>query len=258
MGNSFTFAAYSPVMTYRAETVSDLNGEGIGGVPALFKAFTREAGLDYQVALETSPGKGLDWHWANRRDRLDRAWDEVVLQSFSTLDAAHPGDPTQLIQSVHQFAGLFRARNARVKVFLDATWSRPDLTYPDATPWRGRPIQAMAQDIERGYQAAAKAAPGVVGVAPVGLAFNRAIATGLADPDPYDGITPGQIDLWAIDHYHASTYGYYLEALVLFGQITGRDPMSLGAGETAAADLGFSRAQAVALQQVAHNELAAR
>ena len=30
----------------------------VGGVPAFFKAFTREAGLDYDVSLETVGGKG--------------------------------------------------------------------------------------------------------------------------------------------------------------------------------------------------------
>ena len=37
IGNSFTFGANSPVWRYRADTVTDLNGEGVGGVPALFK-----------------------------------------------------------------------------------------------------------------------------------------------------------------------------------------------------------------------------
>jgi len=41
IGNSFTFAANSPVRFYRAETVTDLNNEGNGGVPALFKSFTQ-------------------------------------------------------------------------------------------------------------------------------------------------------------------------------------------------------------------------
>ena len=36
VGNSFTFGAGSAVKFYRAETVTDLNSEGIGGVPALF------------------------------------------------------------------------------------------------------------------------------------------------------------------------------------------------------------------------------
>lgn len=45
VGNSFTFSAGSAAMFYRAETVTDLNNEGIGGVPALFKSFADQAGL---------------------------------------------------------------------------------------------------------------------------------------------------------------------------------------------------------------------
>src|ERR1700752_4997353 len=37
VGNSFTFGAETPlVQGYRPDTVTDLNHEGIGGVPALF------------------------------------------------------------------------------------------------------------------------------------------------------------------------------------------------------------------------------
>ncbi len=46
VGNSFTFGYGSPVMRYHPERVIDLNDEGIGGVPALFKTFANEAGLD--------------------------------------------------------------------------------------------------------------------------------------------------------------------------------------------------------------------
>ena len=35
VGNSFTFAAGSPVRFYRADTVTDLNKEGIGGMPGV-------------------------------------------------------------------------------------------------------------------------------------------------------------------------------------------------------------------------------
>ena len=106
VGNSFTFGAGSPVRFYRADTVTDLNNEGIGGVPALFKSFTQQAGLPY-------------------------------------------------------------------------------------------------------------------------------------------------------DHYHASAHGYYLETLVIFGSITGRDPRSLGDNECSAYELGFTRLQVKALQQIAYDELAA-
>ena len=62
IGNSFTFAFGSPVRYYRPDTVTDLNSEGQGGVPALFKSFANQAGLHYEVYLETAPGIGIDWH----------------------------------------------------------------------------------------------------------------------------------------------------------------------------------------------------
>ena len=66
IGNSFLFGSGSAVRFYRADTVTDLNHEGIGGVPALFKSFTQQAGLDYDVSLETRGGVGLDFHLANK------------------------------------------------------------------------------------------------------------------------------------------------------------------------------------------------
>ena len=59
VGNSFTFGAMSSVMTYRTGSVTDLNGDGMGGVPALFKRFADEAGLRYNVSLETAAGETL-------------------------------------------------------------------------------------------------------------------------------------------------------------------------------------------------------
>ena len=81
---------------------------------------------------------------------------------------------------------------------------------------------------------------------------------GLADPNPYDGVDFGKIDLWTWDQYHASAEGYYLEALIMFGTITGRDPRSLGDKERAADDLGMAPATIKALQDVAAAELDAR
>jgi hypothetical protein len=115
----------------------------------------------------------------------------------------------------------------------------------------------MADDLACGYARAARRSPYVAGVVETGEAFNRTIRAGVADPDPYDGTAFGQVDLWAYDHYHASTYGYYLEALMVFGSVTGRDPTSLGPRERAAEELGLSAQQAAALQQVAHDQLAA-
>jgi hypothetical protein len=256
IGNSFTFGYLSPVWHYRKDSVADLNNEGVGGMPALFKLFTQEAGLDWQVSLETSPGKDLQWHIDHKASLIDRSFDHVVLQSFSTLDAAHPGDPTTLIKSTGMLVSLLQARNPRVDVWLDSTWSRADLTYQPTGHWYGKPIDAMEKELRIGYDKAAAATPGVHGVLPVGQAFNRAMDGGFATPNPYQGTGPGQINLWASDSYHASAYGYYLEALVAFGAITARDPASLGPRETAAAELGISPAQASRLQLIAHDQLA--
>lgn len=262
IGNSFTFGEFSPAKHYQTDTVTDLNGPDsggrtLGGMPAIFKQFTVDAGLDYDVSLETEPGMGLDFHYARRLPLVDQAWDDVVLQSFSTLDAAHPGDPALLTRYAGLLVDLFAARNPQARVWLDATWSRADLTYPPGKPWSGRPIQQMGLDVEAGYETALRAAPKAAGLIQTGLAFNRAIDVGFADADPYDGIGAGQVDIWAYDGYHASAFGYYLEALMVFGKVTGKDPLSLGDREQAAADFGFSPAQTHALQQIAHDQLAA-
>jgi len=252
VGNSFTFGALSPVMEWNAQTVTDLNHDGVGGVPALFKRFADEAGLTFDVALETAAGQPLDWHWRTRRAVLDRAWDYVVLQEYSTLDPNRPGNSTKLLSASSQLATMFRARNANVKIGLVATWSRPDQTFPMTGHWAGKPIERMAIDIRQADDRALQASGKIAWVIPVGQAFNCAIASGIADANPYDGIDPGKIDLWADDHYHASTAGYYLEALTVFARVTARDPRTLGPRESAARELGLAPALAARLQRVAY------
>ena len=256
IGNSFTFGAGSPVQRWRPEIVNDLNREGIGGVPALFKSFAKQAGLDFDVSLETHPGVGLDYHLQNRSEAIgSRPWDVVVMHGFSTLDSSKPGDPAMLIETTRQMAAFLTGRNPKVAIHLTATWSRADQTYPPTGRWHGQPIAAMARDVRAAYDRAAATSPAIRSVIPVGEAWTRAMETGLADPNPYDGITPGQVDLWATDHYHASTAGYYLEALMVFGALTGRDPRSLGDVECSAFELGMTPAVATALQQVAFDQL---
>lgn len=261
IGNSFTYGdpAGGPnlVRPYGANTVTDLNNTGIGGVPALFRSFTQQAGLNYTVSLETVGGTGLDFHYLNRRPLIERSWDNVVLQSYSTLDSTNPGNPAKLIQYTALLANMFHAQNPNVDIFLNATWSRADQTYLPSGHWFGQGIEAMQEDVEAGYKQAAANAPyiDIQDVVPVGAAWNEAMERGLADDNPYNGIDPGKINLWAPDAYHASRYGYYLEALVLFGQITGRDPRSLGPNELAAQAIQISPELARALQQIAYDQL---
>ncbi len=256
IGNSFTLGAGSAVHHYRNHTVTDLNHEQVGGVPALFKVFTEEAGLLFDVALETCSGVGLDYHLQHEQPELtSRPWDIVIAQGYSTLDRDKPRDPTKLIATSKGLADLLRSRHRPVQLFLTSTWSRPDQVYPATGAWAGTPITRMASDIRHAYDQAATVAGATV--IPVGDAFNRAVRVGLADANPYDGIDAGKIDLWTTDNYHASTYGYYLDALMVFGRVTGRDPRSLGDMECAAMELGVARAQVGQLQQIAFDELAA-
>jgi hypothetical protein len=258
IGNSFTFGEGSATHFWRPGRVTDLNNEGVGGVPALFKAFADEAGIDVNVALETHPGVGLDWHLANKREVLAaQPYDVVVMHGYSTLDAGKPGDPAKLVATVKAMSDLLSAKNPKVAIYPEATWSRADQTYPQGRPWFGKPIEAMALDVRAGYDKAAAGSTSVKAVIPVGQAWNRAIASGVADPNPYDGIDAGKVDLWTNDHYHASTHGYYLTALTIFATVTHRDPRWLGASECAAYELGVSSAQARALQQVAFDQVSA-
>lgn len=261
VGNSFTYgdpAGDAPlVQVFRPHTVTDLNGTNIGGVPALFKAMTERAGLDVRVSLETEGGKGLDFHHDTRYAAIVQPWDLVLLQSYSTLDEDKPGNADKLIRYSSLLAQAFYEKNPAVDVRLTATWSRADQTWLDSGAWHGQPIERMALDLRRGYDAAAAASPLISGVIPVGQAWNRAIALGVACANPYQALAPGQVNLWAPDAYHASVHGYYLEAATIFGQVTGRDPRLLGAFDPVAREIGIEARVAVALQAIAAAQLAA-
>jgi len=103
------------------------------------------------------------------------------------------------------------------------------------------PISAMAFDLHNAYEGAASTYDAAnptkshVGVALAGDAWVTAINQGIAQQDPFLVNQPaGQVDLWDSDPllacctvpigYHPSSYGDYLDALVLFGQITGINP----------------------------------
>jgi lysophospholipase L1-like esterase len=255
IGNSFTAGAHSSALSYRPTSVHDLNGSNIGGVPALFKTMATEAGLDFDVSHETVGSSNLDLHYEQKAALISRPWDHVVLQPYSTLDQQSPGDRTRLLDFVPRLARLFQSANPAVDLRLVATWSRADQTYSPTGHWYGQPIGAMASDLRAACDAAAQATPAIRAVIPVGQAWNLAIESGVAIRNPYVDAPPGQINLWAADNYHASAAGYYLEALVMFGSVTGRDPRLLGAAEQAAAELGIAPAAAQTLQRLAYETL---
>jgi hypothetical protein len=172
------------------------------------------------------------------------------------------------------------------KIYLTDTWARPDMVFahkittPDTTSVNGSPIVdtsaaggaatlyyptlgAMTSDLHDAFYAEAAANPGFTGVIPVGDAFQLALDSHLAKSSGFYNANgtfstpqPGDlINLWWDDYLHASKYGSYLDALVQFGTITGLDPLSLGAAEIAARDLGISSTDALTLEGVASREL---
>lgn len=169
--------------------------------------------------------------------------------------------------------------SAATEVFLYQTWARPNLvngaaeTVTDdetgAVSRTGATISTDFPDLESqtAELAAAYAAAlaesaldgsgGIEGIAPVGEAFLRAVQSGIATRDMWaaDAQSDGLIDLWFDDGTHASKYGSYLSALVLFGQLTGQDPAQFGGGEIAARDLGIDARSARLLQRVASDQL---
>ncbi|NRF70877.1 hypothetical protein HLB44_28115 [Aquincola sp. S2] len=160
------------------------------------------------------------------------------------------------------------------ELYLYQTWARPNLinapftTVTDpvtgevsftATPAASfyPTLEAMTGDLHSAYYGAAEANSGIAGVAPVGDAFLRAVTEGVATRNMYapGAASDGLIDLWFDDGTHASRHGSYLSALTLFGTLTGLDPLSLGAGEIAAFELGIRAADARALQRIASEQL---
>ncbi len=106
VGNSFTFGRVDPVMSYNAANVRDLTGPMFvanplgsnefeprpwGGVAGIFKQFTVQAGLHYDVAMSTRNAASLRGHllntnpagWDLRGNIGSQTWGKVVLQEQS-------------------------------------------------------------------------------------------------------------------------------------------------------------------------------
>jgi hypothetical protein len=111
-------------------------------------------GRDYRVSLETVGGTGVDYHYNNKFSTIVKPFDTVLLQSYSTLDVAKPGDPTTLIRYSNLLAQSLHNQNPNVDVCLTSTWSRAAQTYRPKGARYGQPITQMALDVRRGYNAA--------------------------------------------------------------------------------------------------------
>ncbi|WP_210518030.1 hypothetical protein [Hymenobacter terricola] len=275
VGNSFFHGKYQPVLAYNAARVTDENyglpstsprcetptGEPVvwGGIPGIFKQFTEEAGLDYEVHFEEINAKPLQYHYEHALAVIQQPrWNTVVLQEHSlwALPVRHGGHPDQFRDYATRLEQAVHTASPAARVFMFQTWPRADLCYPVGTPFAGLPLDSMAQELHASYYGFQQLNPALAGIAPAGDAWLHAVQAGVAQRNPY-APEPGKIDLWAEDHYHPSNGGAYLNACVLFGEITGRDPRTLGAAEQAATTLGITPANAVALQRIAYEQVRA-
>lgn len=268
VGDSLTHGRYEPVRSYGA---MDAGGREVGGtarvvdenfgqtgaraerergpwggIPGIFARFAAEAGLDYDVHLEAMSATSLAKHDRVASDVIDRpTWDAVVLQELSAkplpfaLTHAAASDPAGFCASVAQLARGIRAVAPHARVYLYETWPRAELARalagePGSAGFHGRYLARLTELVAAYRDAFARARrsdPAIVAVAPVGRAWQRAWATGVADPDPY--ARSGAPLLWygiradndppisRPDYLHPGVTGAYLSALVLFQQIAG-------------------------------------
>lgn len=275
VGNSFFHGAAQPVQGYNAAAITDENftptSKGQrqrqyqhepgpwGGIPGIFKKLTDEAGLKYEVHIEALSGKALQFHYDSVLSIIQQPkWDAVVMHDYSTgpVPARHGGQPARFVTYANRLEQAIHTANPKAQVYLYETWARADQTYPATGGYAGLPIDSMTADLHRAYYREAARNGHFAGVAPAGDAWLRAIETGVALRNPYQP-DASKINLWNKDNYHPSPAGAYLNACVLFGEITGCDPRHFGGQEQAAADLSLAPAQAVALQRVAWEQLRA-
>ena len=276
VGNSFVHGAFEPVLSYDTKAVTDENA-GLpasdprsenrggqpsgpwGGIAAIFKTFTQEAGLSYDVHVELVSGMPLRYHYDHALSVIAQPqWDIVVLQELSTgpVLTTKTGSPADFERYTKLLEEAIHRANPAASVLLYETFPRADLTYPAGAPYAGRSIGVMGDALHDAYDREARSEGRIAGVAPVGDAWLRAIRQGLAEANPY-APEAGKLDLWNVDNYHPSRWGAYLNACVFLETIAHRDARTLGAGERAAADLGITPDQAQALQRIAHDTVGA-
>jgi hypothetical protein len=276
VGNSFFHGAFQPVLSYNKERITDENykpnrtgqrrrqyehEEGPwGGIPGIFKKLTDEAGLHYEVHLEAISGQTLKFHYDSALAVIQQPkWDKVVLHDYSTgpVPTRHGGQPARFYEYATRLEQAVHTANPAAQMYLYQTWARADQTYPADKGYSGLPLDSMTHDLHVAYYQEAAQNGHFAGVAPAGDAWLRAVQTGVADANPYDGLDAGKVDLWGRDHYHPSNYGAYLNACVLLAEITGYDPRRLGAQEQAAVALGIAPPVAVQLQRLAYEQVRA-
>ena len=186
----------------------------------LSRSLLADRAKDYMYRGITISSGRLGWHVPNLsfQNSLQK-WDIVVLQGNSTESISAKEETRKYFtDSARLMADTAHQAGSKVLYFM--TWANKDK--PEQTDKLAKAYMDIATQTG-GY------------VAPVGLAFSRAIAT------------HPEIDLYHSDGNHPSLAGTYLAAYVLFATIYDQSPV----GGALPVDSDMTEQTARALQQVA-------
>ncbi|MEM7205953.1 MAG: hypothetical protein AAF628_37205 [Planctomycetota bacterium] len=244
-GNSYTISSANPA-------VHTPSYGGARGLPELVRQVAMAAGQPAPFVKNVYHlNRGFDYHLNPQNPSLGHidepelqgeTWDAVVLQGFSTRPTHHPytgnarlhqENAWRLFEEVRDGSTGHVSKHAAVVPVLYQTWARQadhwfyDLSSPHTSghniaigvaQWTGGPLFAgpeeMAAEVRTSYDEARRAirvrTPGAAPVvAPAGDAWEAA------------DWGRGFANLYAADHYHASSRGDLLTALTLYGAIFG-------------------------------------
>jgi len=248
-----------------------------GGIPGIFAELAFEAGIPYDVHIEAISMTSLHDNYEAASEVIDQArWNTIVLQELSSrplpykLTGDPTSDPASFCKSVQTIERSVHSIAPNAHIYLYETWARADLaerlsgdpSSPDFSSTYRKNLTTLGNANHDAYYSAASHDPAITGVAPTGDAWLRAWQQEVANPDPFVDANASLPSLWyglnqvnepqirTPDYLHPGIYGAYLDGLVLFEEITGRDVRMFGANEIAATALGIPAGVTVQLQQI--------
>ena len=182
----------------------------VNNLPEIFKNVAKSAGIDVNVAAVTNGGWTLEKHaslddtYGSATDAVlkGRKFDFVVLQEQSTRPAAEPEKFCAAVEKL-----LEKIKENGASPYLYCTWGHK--TGGAALEKHGWTTESMTENVAESFDAVGKKFG--VPVAHVGKAFLE-VST-----------NHSEIDLYAPDLLHASKYGSFLAALVIFAKIFNYD-----------------------------------
>lgn len=169
-------------------------------LPGMLDSLLRAGGAeDLTIASIARPSYGLEDHWSQQvtHDAIAEGWDVVVLQQGPSATEGRPS----LLEYSEIFADAIREAGGIPALYM--VW----------------PAEARSFDfpaVSDSYSDAADRANGLL--FPAGEAWLEAWQT---DPD---------VELYGPDRFHPSPLGTYAAALVMYEQLSGRDPVELTGG----------------------------